>query len=506
MTNPLSTKREDVGSHFQILVSKAGSSEIRAYEVQPGDMLTVGRDQGCEIFVPDPRLSRRHGRFESRSDGLFLVDLGSANGCLVNGCRIESARLKGGDVVMLGDCRIVIEEQEGVVDWDIAAIHRRLLERLNLRDLEENALRDASFRESVRRIANEIALADQPRSGDEARSVLVDSVMDEVFGLGPLEKFLADDSVSEIMVNAPDEVWLERGGRLTKAATTFSGDAAVRRVIDRIVAPLGRRLDESSPLVDARLQDGSRVNAVIPPIALKGATLTVRKFRKQRIVPQDLLAWGALDECALEILREAVSGRKNIIVSGGTGAGKTTLLNVLASFIGESERIITIEDAAELQLPQPHVVRLETRPPNLEGRGSISIRDLLKNALRMRPDRIIVGECRGGEALDMLQAMNTGHDGSLSTIHANTASDALRRLETLVLFAGTELPHRAVRDQVASAVHLVVQQSRLSSGKRCVTSITALKGLDSDGYVTSELWRRSIHDESDVTQEVTRGD
>ncbi len=455
---------------------------------QPAEF-TLGRDPDADIPVLDPRLSRHHLRLRWNGETLHFHDLGSSNGIRLDGRPALEGILQGESVLTAGNTKVFVREEKTRIAWDLVSFHGRLLERLNLRELTEERLRSPVFREEVGSLADALAKDEQPAADESQRSEFVARVLDEVFGLGPLEGWLADDSVSEIMVNAPDEVYIERNGRLERTSTVFSGEAGVRRVIDRIVAPLGRRIDESTPLVDARLADGSRVNAVIPPLALKGATLTIRKFRRQRILPENLLEWRSIDEEGLSLLKDAVRRRRNILISGGTGAGKTTLLNVVSSFIPAGERIVTIEDAAELQLAQPHVVRLESRPPNLEGKGAITIRDLLRNSLRMRPDRIIVGECRGGEALDMLQAMNTGHDGGLSTVHANSPADALRRVETLVLFAGTDLPHRAVREQVAGAIHYIVQQSRLADGKRRVTEIAEVTGLDPDGYRVEVRWR-----------------
>ena len=306
-------------------------------------------------------------------------------------------------------------------------------------------------------------------------------MLDEVVGLGPLEDLLADPSVTEIMVNRFDQIYIERSGKLTLSEVTFYRRAgACIGAIERIVAPLGRRIDESSPMVDARLKDGSRVNAIIPPLALKGSSITIRKFSKSKLMDEDLIRFGSITRPMMDFLHQAVLQAANIVISGGTGSGKTTLLNVLSNFIPEDERIVTVEDAAELQLNQPHVVSLETRPPNIEGKGAVTIRDLVKNCLRMRPDRIVVGECRGGEALDMLQAMNTGHDGSLTTTHANTPRDCIARLEMLALMSGLDLPVRAIREQIASAVHIIVQQSRLPDGSRKVTHITEVTGMEGE--------------------------
>ena len=320
------------------------------------------------------------------------------------------------------------------------------------------------------------------------REEVVRQTLAEMRGLGPLQPLLDDDGVSEIMVNGPDQVFVERAGRLHRADVSFRDHAHLLQTIQKIVAPLGRRIDESSPMVDARLPDGSRVNAVIPPLAVRGAALTVRKFSRRPLEMEDLIAQGTLvPEMAL-VLRAAVAGRLNILVSGGTGSGKTTTLNALSAFIGEGERVVTIEDAAELRLQQPHVVTLESRPANSEGQGRVGIRELVINALRMRPDRIVVGEVRGGEALDMLQAMNTGHDGSLTTAHANSPRDVLGRLETMVLMAGAELPSRAIREQIASAVDLTVHQARLRDGTRRVTHITEVVGMEGDAITLQDIF------------------
>jgi pilus assembly protein CpaF len=361
-------------------------------------------------------------------------------------------------------------------------IHKRLLEHLDLASTETARLDDPSFRPRVltalRRI---IKLLDTriPDGIDHAQ--LIGEMADEALGLGPLEHLLSDPTISEIMVIDADTIYIERAGKLSKCPARFTDDERVRAVIERIVTPLGRRIDESSPLVDARLPDGSRVNAIIKPLAVKGTCITIRKFPKSALDIQALYGLSALTPAMGTFLTRSVVAKKNIVISGGTGSGKTTLLNVLSAFIPAGERIVTIEDSAELQLEQPHVVSLETRPPNMEGNGQYTIRELVKNALRMRPDRIVVGECRGGEALDMLQAMNTGHDGSLTTTHANSPAEALARLETLCLMAGVELPSRAIREQIAASVQLIVQQSRLSDGSRKVVAIAEVCGLDQRG-------------------------
>jgi pilus assembly protein CpaF len=323
---------------------------------------------------------------------------------------------------------------------------------------------------------------------DRERARLARLAHSELLGFGPIEEFLADDTVSEIMVNGPRQIWVERDGRLFETEASFTDEEHVRRIIDRIISPLGRRCDESNPMVDARLPDGSRVNVIIPPLALEGPTMTIRKFARVPLTSADLVTRGSATPELVEFLRACVLGRMNVIVAGGTGTGKTTMLNVLSSFIPEDERIITIENAAELQLQQRHVVPLESRPANIEGRGEVDMRDLVVNALRMRPDRIIVGECRAGEALDMLQAMNTGHDGSMTTLHANTPRDAIRRMETMVLMSGMDLPMRAIREQIASAIDLIVQLERMQDGSRRITHVSEVVGMENDTVTMSDIF------------------
>ncbi len=368
-----------------------------------------------------------------------------------------------------------IDALAGLKQRAATALFERMGHRFN-----DSALTEPELRTLARDELSQVIDAEQvPLSADE-RARLVRDVADDVLGYGPLQRLLDDDLVTEIMVNRMDQIYVERSGHLKLTDSRFSSEAHLRNVIERIVSKVGRRIDESSPLVDARLEDGSRVNAIIPPLAVNGSSLTIRKFSRDPLTVQNLLDFGTLTPQMAELLDACVKAKLNIIVSGGTGTGKTTLLNVLSSFIPDNERIVTIEDAVELQMQQAHVVRLESRPSNTEGKGEITIRDLLRNSLRMRPDRIVVGEVRGGESLDMLQAMNTGHDGSLSTVHSNSPRDAVARLETLVLMAGMELPLRAIREQLASAVNLIVQISRLRDGTRRITHVTEVQGMEGE--------------------------
>ena len=373
-------------------------------------------------------------------------------------------------------------------------VHKELVEELKRQNLTLERLLDPAAKKEIRQTVLKAVIAlvddltDLPLTSREQRAKLVNDIADEAIGYGPLERFLADPQITEIMVNGPRQIYVERSGKLAAVPDRFTDETQLRVVIDRIVAPLGRRVDESSPMCDARLPDGSRVNVIVPPLALKGSTLTIRKFPLTRLKMDDLIGFGSLTPEMATFLRHCVMARLNVFISGGTGSGKTTLLNVLSQFIPGDERIVTIEDSAELQLSQDHVITLESRPPNLEGTGAVVIRDLVRNSLRMRPDRIVVGEVRGGEALDMLQAMNTGHDGSLCTGHANTPRDAIARLETMVLMAGMELPVRAIREQIASAINVVVQVSRLRDGSRKVTKITEISGMEGDVITMQDLF------------------
>ncbi|MBC7575156.1 MAG: Flp pilus assembly complex ATPase component TadA [Herminiimonas sp.] len=398
---------------------------------------------------------------------------------------LQAGRIPGNALVVTPDAT----RQALEFSWR-KQLHASLLQTMDLRRHDTHSMSDAQLRAETETLLRQIlAQADTEIPAELDRDLLCRQVLDEAIGLGPLEILLADESVTEIMVNRFDEIYVERGGRLEKYPMTFTGDRAVLGVIERIVAPLGRRIDESSPMVDARLKDGSRVNAIIPPLALKGPCLTIRKFARHKLGVEDLVRFDAISAEMAAFLQLCVTARKNIIVSGGTGSGKTTLLNILSNFIPAGERVVTVEDAAELKLHHAHLVSLESRPANVEGKGGVPIRELVRNTLRMRPDRIVVGECRGAEALDMLQAMNTGHEGSLTTLHANTARDALARLETMVLMAGMELPLLAIREQVASAVHIIVQQTRFACGSRKVTGIAEITGMESGKIQIQELFR-----------------
>jgi len=364
-------------------------------------------------------------------------------------------------------------------------VHTRLLATMNL---ASDAPDSGRVRQEITALYNQVLTEEKMLIGRAERDELLEQIIAEILGYGPIQPLLSDPSVNEVMVNGPKEVYIERKGKIERAAVEFLDDDHVLRIIQRIVSPLGRRIDESSPMVDARLPDGSRVNAIIPPLALNGPTITIRKFSKIPLSVNDLMRNGTFDERFVAFMKAAILGRLNIIISGGTGSGKTTTLNLLSGFIPSDERILTIEDAAELQLRQEHVVRLESRPANIEGKGQITIRNLVVNALRMRPDRIVVGEVRSAEALDMLQAMNTGHDGSLTTLHSNGPRDTLRRLETMVLMAGMDLPLRAIREQIASALHLIVHQERLRDGSRHITYVTEVQGMEGDTIVMQDIF------------------
>ena len=486
----------------------------------------IGRGEICRVRIDQPEVSERHAILTVRDGRAIIEDLHSSNGTLVNGEPIDRAFvLDGGKVVQIGSSLLRVSDGSGEESPPAAVeesgeggtvqpaeedgadgaedpmrelrrsvqtqIQCELLKRMDLKKLTVQGVDREGLEETAREkihaiVAEVVANGRLPGGIDPER--LEEDVFNEAMRLGPLEDLLADDSVSEIMVNGPDKVYVERGGRLQLSDCQFADDASVMAVIERIVAPLGRRIDESQPYVDARLADGSRVNAIIAPLALSGPTVTIRKFSRRAFSAADMTRVGTWTEDIATFMRLCVSLRKNIVVAGGTGSGKTTLLNVLSSFIPRTERIVTVEDAAELRLQQPHVVRLEARPPNIEGKGAVTIRDLVRNCLRMRPDRIIVGECRGGEALDMLQAMNTGHDGSLTTVHANSPRDVVSRLETMVLMSGMELPSRAIREQIASAIDIIIHESRLSDGSRRVMAVTEVTGLEGDQIVMQDIF------------------
>src|SRR5829696_2756580 len=366
-------------------------------------------------------------------------------------------------------------------------LHRTLINRMDLTKL--STLTPEQVHAEVSRLAEQVLAQEAMPLSVSERDRLVNDVQHELFGLGPLEPLLKDPTISDILVNSHDTIYIERRGRIESTNVQFKDDEHLMRVIERIVSSVGRRIDESSPMVDARLQDGSRVNAIIPPLSIDGPVLSIRRFGSDPLKMASLVEFNALTKDIADMLQMVVTARLNILISGGTGAGKTTLLNALSAYIPETERIVTIEDSAELQLQQPHVVRLETRPPNIEGRGEVTQRDLVKNALRMRPDRIVIGEVRGGEAIDMLQAMNTGHDGSLTTVHANTPRDSLSRLETMIQMTGMRLSDRAMRQQVASALNLVVQVARMSDGSRRVTSISEITGMEGETITMQEIFQ-----------------
>jgi len=371
---------------------------------------------------------------------------------------------------------------------DLLKFKRYLIENVG-RSMEGESLQLGDRAEFMKQRLQEVYVQSRVSLPEDIRKQIFHDILDELTGFGPIQPLLDDPDVSEVMVNGPKKVFVEKSGKVTKSTVAFDDDDHVMRIIDRIILPLGRRVDADSPTVDARLPDGSRVNAVIRPVSIDGPCITIRKFKKDKLSIQQLIDYRSLNEQMAEFIRACVLAHLNIVISGGTGSGKTTLLNVLSSFIPEEERIVTIEDAAELQLQQEHVVRMETKVANIDGKGAVSIRDLVRNSLRMRPDRIVVGECRGGEALDMLQAMNTGHDGSLTTLHANSPRDALSRLETMVLMAGMDFPLKVVRQQISSAVDVIVQQSRLRDGSRKVTAITEVVGMEGDIIVLTDIFK-----------------
>jgi len=507
---------------FKLEIRQEGKSPM-SFDIAPG-IYTIGSDSDCKIQLPHPHIDARHSILTVKSDSVWIEDLEAQIGTMLDGERIFGRQeIKPGQKIGIGPFVLVILDESLPAEKTASApepkpavsvsekpettketaddiklhqkksikqqIHRELVKRLDIKRMTMSKIETSALNEkalsTIRLIVKDVS-SKLPEGMDP--DTLVREIYDEAIGLGPLEEYLADPTVTEIMVNGPNQVYVERAGRLERCSRTFTDETSVLAVIERIVSPLGRRIDESSPYVDARLPDGSRVNAIIHPLSLVGPCITIRKFSKVPFTDLDLIRFGTMTQEIAEFARVCVLLRKNIVVSGGTGSGKTSLLNVLSSYLPDTDRIVTIEDAAELRLKQAHVVRLEARPANIEGRGAITIRDLVRNALRMRPDRIVVGECRGGEALDMLQAMNTGHDGSLTTVHANSPRDVMSRLETMVLMSGMDLPIRAIREQIASAIDLVVHESRFSDGTRKITKVTEVVGLEGDRITMQDIF------------------
>jgi pilus assembly protein CpaF len=486
-----------------------------------GSRFTAGSGPDNLVALFGGKVALTHFSVSEENGQLFVEDAGSLDGTFVNDERVSRrGPLSPADAIQAGGYRIYVDngrdpaavqakptvtaapkpapvavpapvpdsvQQSEFRRWQ-DHVHQALLQMMDLKRVDVSRMSEDALRRLTREMIDNVIAGIHGLPASVDREQLAASVLNEAVGLGPLEVLLADDSVSEIMVNRCDEIFVERNGRLEKSPVTFTGDEAVMSAIERIVSPLGRRIDESSPMVDARLPDGSRVNAIIPPLALRGPSITIRKFFRHRLDIEELVNFGSIGENMVRFLKIAVEQRRSIVVSGGTGSGKTTFLNVLSNFIPPTERVVTIEDSAELQLNQPNLVSLESRPGNAEGKGQIAIRDLVKNSLRMRPDRIVVGECRGGEALDMLQAMNTGHDGSLTTVHANSPRDALSRIEVMALMAGMEMPITAIREQIASGVHLIVQQVRFACGSRKVTHISEITGIESGTIQLQDLF------------------
>lgn len=525
---------------FRIQVITKKGTPVADQVVEQGRCL-LGRGQDCDIRLHGWLLSKKHAVFETCDQGqIYVNSLDKKVGVRVHGqlidrygpvtaddeFQIDAYIIKLKDIQSARSSHLVVENneqdiepQQQSIDEPVQArfeleasvkksmntglstelrelyqqqrirVHRELLQQMDLRRININEMSDEQLRSFTQKIIKEIisSFKDLPEEIDIES--LGRQVLNEAVGLGPLEDMLLDDSISEIMVNRWDQIFYECNGRLLESDITFTDDRSVLAAIERIVAPIGRRIDEGSPTVDARLKDGSRVNAVIPPISINGPCITIRKFTKEKLQGQHLIDYGSITAAMVEFLKIAVHYKQNVVVSGGTGSGKTTLLNVLSNFIPDNERVITIEDSAELRLNIPNLVNLEARPANQEGSGCVSIRDLVKNCLRMRPDRIVVGECRSGEALDMLQAMNTGHDGSLTTVHANSPRDCISRIEVMVMMAGMDLPAIAIREQIASAVNIIVQQTRFSCGSRKVTSICEVAGVEGNTIQLGEIFR-----------------
>ena len=521
---------------FDVIINNSKGERIKHFNC-PVSECTIGKARDNFVQLRGWKVANHHAEIHRTSEGLFIEDKSGKGNIEVNGVDVEHhGPIRSADEIVIAGYYIkagmtanadedadlnndededyddmktvigvghhaVLEASEEVSNTLINLqhnekfkwrnrVHDELMAAMDLRRTDISDMDEDELRKHVEGMVREIITEMGPKLPNNVdREKLLSDVLNEAVGLGPLEDLLANDEITEIMVNKFDEIFIEQSGKLTLSDITFSSDDAVMTAIERIVSPLGRRIDESSPLVDARLKDGSRVNAIIPPLALRGPCLTIRKFAKQKLVAQDLVNFGAFNNNMVNFLETAVKNHMNILISGGTGSGKTTLLNVLSNFIPPGERIITVEDAAELKLVQPHLVSLEARPANLEGKGAIPIRDLVKNCLRMRPDRIVVGECRGGETLDMLQAMNTGHDGSLTTAHANTPRDMIARLEVMVMMSGLDLPVSAIREMVASAIHMIVQISRYSDGSRRVTNITEITGVESGIVSMQDIFR-----------------
>ena len=527
---------------FEVLVGTANRDpgQVRCLHNACG----IGRGEDNLVILQGWNIGREHAMLSVRKGGVFIEVLGGRAPVVINGARVqgEHGPLRREDIVIIGSyrLRVLVDQDEAApvrvpqraanapVHLDPVAsppaveppaapvtglpatlqpsadmlawrtrVHQSLVRQMDLRRVDVRGMTDDDLRQKTSSLIEEIIereFADElPRTINRRR--LAKQVLDEAIGLGPLEDLLADETVTEVMVNCSDDIYIERAGRIEKSEVIFTSDKAVLAAIERIVAPLGRRIDESSPMVDARLADGSRVNAVIPPVALRGPSLSIRKFSKRKLSGDDLLQYGSVNRQMLEFMQVAVRERRNIVVTGGTGSGKTTLLNILSNFIPDHERIVTIEDAAELRLSQPNLVAMEARPANLEGKGLITIRDLVRNSLRMRPDRIVVGECRGGEALDMLQAMNTGHEGSLTTAHANSPRDALSRLEVMVMMSGMDLPMTVVREQIASAIDLIIHQRRFPCGSRKITHISEITGIESGTIQAQDLFTFRARDQ-----------
>ncbi|MBI4043095.1 MAG: Flp pilus assembly complex ATPase component TadA [Deltaproteobacteria bacterium] len=462
--------------------------------------LLIGKAADAGLILADPAVSRQHLRISLDEKGsLTAEDLTSTNGTFVNGVRIEKmATLHGGDELRIGNSSLIIRAWENPQPAPqppspaLPALKDELVRALMTRnDFKKWILqsrKDSEIRREMEQQLREMIPPLAPDLSPELQEMLLREIFDDLIGFGRVQKYLDDPSVSEVMINGSNEIFIERGGKLIPTPDSFLNEEALYNMIDRVLAPLGKRIDERSPMVDARMSDGSRLNAIIPPISLKGPVVTIRKFSTSPLTLSELISRGTLTQEMADYLRSAVTSRRNLIVSGNTSSGKTTLLNVLSSFIPHDERIVTIEDAAELKLQQPHVIPLETKPANIEGIGAISVRHLVHNALRMRPDRIIVGECRSEETLDMLQAMNTGHDGALTTCHANSPADALKRLEIMITLAGHDIPIRAIREQIASAIQILVHMNRFPDGARRITQMAEIDGMEGDSILLRLLY------------------